>query len=59
MFLKPKDGIIVPNPDNNNKPLLPEGERVKYSDYWRRRIKDKDVTEVKQVAKKSKATSKS
>lgn len=54
MFLKPKAGLIVPNPDNKSKPLLQAGQDVTYSDYWRRRIKDGDVEKAKpETAKKT------
>ena len=47
MFLKPKEGLLVPNIDNNFKPLSPEGETVELSRYWKRRLKDGDVVKAK------------
>lgn len=45
LFLKPKEGLKVPRPENGRE-LKAEGELVESSTYWRRRIIDGDVTEV-------------
>lgn len=45
--------LIVPNPDNNGKPLAVNGEMINVADkYWRRRIKDGDVVAAQKKAKK-------
>lgn len=43
MFVKPKEGIAVRDPDT--KRLLPEeGAEVPETGYWARRLRDGDVT---------------
>jgi hypothetical protein len=42
LFVKPAKGLVVPRPDNG-RVLKEEGEWVKQSTYWRRRIADGDV----------------
>lgn len=51
MFLKPKEGLLVPNPENKFKPLSAEGETIELSRYWKRRLKDKDVVKAKKPAR--------
>jgi len=42
MFIKPKDGRQVPDPDRGD--VLPvEGREVNDQQYWQRRINDGDV----------------
>ncbi|MDB5853290.1 MAG: hypothetical protein JWR22_1331 [Herminiimonas sp.] len=44
MFVKPAPGLVIRDPDL--KDLLPaEGREVPDSDYWHRRVLDKDVVE--------------
>ncbi|MDB5822174.1 MAG: hypothetical protein JWR21_878 [Herminiimonas sp.] len=44
MFVKPAPGLVIRDPDL--KDLLPaEGREVPASDYWHRRVLDKDVVE--------------
>ena len=45
-FLKPAPGMKV-RLENATRHLLAEGESVTMSAYWRRRIKDGDVTDAK------------
>ena len=45
-FLKPAHGLLV-RLENATRHLVAEGEEVTMSAYWRRRIKDGDVTEAK------------
>jgi hypothetical protein len=49
IFVKPAEGMIVPNPDTNTA-LAPEGEMVPREIYWLRRIADGSVTLVEQPA---------
>ncbi|MFH5924553.1 DUF2635 domain-containing protein [Roseomonas xinghualingensis] len=45
MYVKPAKGLQIPDPELGD--FLPkEGRRVTPSEYWTRRILDKDVTEV-------------
>ena len=45
MFVKPNPGLKVLDPVRNE--ILPEGgKEVQDTSYWRRRIRDGDVTEV-------------
>lgn len=45
IFVKPKSAdILVPNPDKKMKPISTDGETVPHNRYWKRRIKDGDVT---------------
>lgn len=52
MFVKPAPGLVIRDPDL--KDLLPaEGREVPDSDYWHRRVLDKDVVEGKPASKPS------
>lgn len=45
IFVKPTNAaIIVPNPENQSKPLAAEGEEVNNTRYWKRRKDEGDVT---------------
>tara|TARA_X000001036_G_C20162517_1_gene595986 strand:+ start:85 stop:276 length:192 start_codon:yes stop_codon:yes gene_type:complete len=55
IFVKPADKLIVPNPQNGNKPLASDGELVNKDRYFSRRIKDGDVVVTAQKPQKSKA----
>jgi hypothetical protein len=49
MFVKPAPGLVIRDPDL--KDLLPaEGRQVPDSDYWHRRVLDKDVVECSPVS---------
>lgn len=54
IFLKPANGLIVPDPDNGLKPLPPEGAEVTENRYWKRRIAEGDAV----LAKPAKTPSK-
>ncbi|AWY02230.1 DUF2635 domain-containing protein [Marinomonas primoryensis] len=55
--IKPaKEGVNVPKPDG--KHLAAEGETVKRSAFWVRRLSDKDVEIVKPIAAAKAATKK-
>lgn len=45
-FVKPAEGLAVPDPDHGDD-LPPEGRAVNWSPYWARRERDKDVTVTK------------
>ena len=45
-FLKPAKDMLV-RLENATRHLLAEGENVNMSAYWRRRLRDGDVTEAK------------
>ena len=45
-FLKPARGLLV-RLEDATRHLLAEGETVRMSSYWRRRIRDGDVAEAK------------
>ena len=45
-FLKPVKGMLV-RLENATRHLFAEGEEVVMSAYWRRRLRDGDVTEAK------------
>ena len=45
-YLKPAAGLLV-RLENATRHLLAEGESVTMSAYWRRRLRDGDVTEAK------------
>ena len=45
-FLKPVKGMLV-RLEDATRHLFAEGEEVTMSSYWRRRIRDGDVVEVK------------
>lgn len=50
IFLKPSKGLKVPRPEDGR--FLEEGgEWVEQSSYWKRRVKDGDVSEVKDAPK--------
>lgn len=51
MFIKPKEGLKVRNPETG-KHLNKDGEIVKNSSYWLRRLNDQDVILVKEIAVK-------
>lgn len=54
MFLKPaKQGLIVRHPETK-RPLKEEGEEVKKSSYWLRRLKEGSVIEDKKAEAKPK-----
>ena len=42
LFLKPKEGLIVMDPDRKDT-LPPKGREVESSVYWWRRLRDGDV----------------
>lgn len=50
-FLKPAEGMLV-RLEDCTRHLFKEGEEVMMSTYWRRRLRDGDVTEVKPSKKK-------
>jgi hypothetical protein len=55
MFLKPaKEGLIVRHPETK-RPLRQEGEEVKKSSYWLRRLKEGSVIEASKKADFKKA----
>lgn len=43
MFVKPSPGLTIRDPDLGDY-LPQEGRNVPQSDYWMRRVRDKDVT---------------
>ena len=47
--------LIVPNPENKNKPIAVDGEKVEVTRYIKRRLKDGDLVEVKAATKSKKA----
>lgn len=51
-IIKPVDGAKVPDP-LTREPLKAEGEEKPKSEYWKRRILDKSVVEVKPTTKKT------
>jgi len=52
MFLKPaKSGLIVRHPDTK-RPLKEEGQEVKKSTYWSRRLREGSVVEIKKAEAK-------
>lgn len=54
MFLKPsKEGLLVRHPQTK-RPLKQEGEEVKKSTYWLRRLKEGSVIEVNKSVSKPK-----
>lgn len=54
MFIKPVEGRQVPDPETSR--ALPEaGREVEATAYWKRRIKDGDVTVEKRPAPERKA----
>jgi hypothetical protein len=48
--------LLVRNPDAGMKPLAKDGEAVPDTEYWRRRLKDGDVVEVKPETKPAAAS---
>lgn len=42
MFVKPADGLVIPDPDRYDT-LPAEGRDVPASDFWLRRLRDDDV----------------
>lgn len=44
MFVKPKEGLRVPDPDRGDT-LPTDGREVPQTQYWQRRITDGDVIE--------------
>jgi len=49
MFVVPAAGLTIPDPAMQGTPdyyLPPEGREVQPSDYWARRVRDGDVTEL-------------
>jgi hypothetical protein len=42
MFVKPAEGMVIPDPDRNDA-LPAEGRDVPMSDFWLRRLRDGDV----------------
>lgn len=44
IFVVPKEGLIIRNPDGNYMPLPPEGASVPDSPYWRGQARDGSVT---------------
>lgn len=58
--IKPsRKDLLVPNPDNQNKPLSEDGETVADSRYWKRRLKEGDVVKTKLVTKDTSKSKKS
>jgi hypothetical protein len=47
-----RENLLVRNPDNAMQPLAKAGETVPDTAYWRRRLKDGDVVEVKAAESK-------
>ena len=50
-FLKPREGMVVPNPKTGT-PLPKDGKLVELDAFWRRRLRDGDVVKVEQMATK-------
>lgn len=50
LILAPNEGLLVRHPDG--KPLSKEGEKVKRTAYWIRRLKDKSVIELEKLPEK-------
>lgn len=44
LFVKPAEGVVLPNPDRMFQPLAAEGDLVPDTVFWRRRIAAGDVT---------------
>lgn len=53
LIIKPQSGLLVRHPDG--KPLAKDGEKVKRSAYWIRRVNDKSVIELKTLPEKKAA----
>lgn len=43
LLVRPKEGATILNPDRDNRPLNPAGEKVPLTVYWQRRLRDGDV----------------
>jgi len=57
MLVKPADGLVIRDPDLLD--LIPEtGREVPETDYWMRRLRDKDVVLVEPVAAPAKQSAK-
>lgn len=55
LTLKPaRPDLIVRNPEGGFAPLARDGETVADTDYWRRRLRDGDVIEIKALEKPKK-----
>lgn len=54
MFVKPKEGLQVPDPDRGDA-LPANGREVQLTQYWQRRISDGDVTEAEAPAPETEA----
>lgn len=50
IFIKPREGLLVPDPGNGFRPLPPEGAQVEESRYWKRRLADGDVAPARATA---------
>ena len=57
MKVKPEPGLIVRRPNPPYLPLKESGENVPDNSYWKRRINDGSVKEIKESEKKSKSAS--
>lgn len=53
MFVKPQNGLTVPDPERGDA-LPPEGREVEPTQYWQRRVQEGDVIEITSKAGSSK-----
>lgn len=51
LYVKPRDGYVVRQPERDMAPLPAEGGKVQRSPYWLRRLRDGDVVEIPAPAK--------
>lgn len=49
LFIKPKKGMKVRNPDRSNEHVPAYGAQVARNSYWLRRLRDGDVNEIEQA----------
>lgn len=49
LYIKPNKDTRVRNPERNNEHVPAYGAKVARSSYWVRRLRDEDVTEIKQA----------
>lgn len=52
IFVQPRKGLVVRDPDHGHAVLPEEGRHVALTDYWRRRLRDGDVIETEAPAAK-------
>lgn len=55
MRIKPRDGLIVRDPQRNMQPLPAEGREVRDTAYWRRRLRAGDVVQAPAPKKSTRA----